>query len=84
MALFERSHFATPDDDAGIFMDRFGEALTTWVAMQGRERVTVAEAMAAWNTTGDVIREAAREAHWLYLDDNETDPAQQLLCCEGE
>lgn len=69
MALFTREHFAEPDDEAGVFIDKLGVALVTWRAMQDKTTVTVHDAAAAFNTTAEVITEAvhAAELPWLYL-----------------
>ena len=81
--LFTRDQFAEPDDDAGIFIEGLGRALETWAAMNYPER-TVADAMAAFNTTREVIIEAVNDAQWAYLsDDNCDDPAKTTIELDG-
>jgi hypothetical protein len=81
---FERRDFAEPSADVGVFWDDFLSALQTWRAMQLRERVTVAEAMLAFNTTLDVVLNAVSEAYWLFLEGSGVDPSQQTIELEGE
>jgi hypothetical protein len=68
MSLFTRDLFAAPDDEAGVFIDGLGRALVTWVAMQDRVGVTVHDAASAFNTTPEVIAEAAEEAAYIYVE----------------
>lgn len=75
---FTREKFASPDDDAGIFIDGLGSALVTWTAMQERP-VTIAEAALAFNTTPDVVREAVADASWIYIDEH-----RQTLELDGD
>lgn len=84
MALFEREMFDPEDSDAGIFVSHLGRALITWVAMQNRHPVTVAEAAAAWNTTPDIIRDAVEEAMWIGIEGPDDDPTKQRLELDGE
>lgn len=85
MALFERSQFAAPDDDAGVMIDGLGRALVTWTAMQDRYPVTVADAALAFNTTPEVIREAIEDAHWIVVvNESSPDPTKQLIELDGE
>lgn len=85
MALFERTQFAHPQDEAGVFIETLGAALVTWVAMQDRSPITVAEAAFAFNTTPEVIREAIEDASWIFIAtrDDITDPAQQHIELDG-
>lgn len=84
MALFERSQFADPDDNAGVFIDCLGRALVIWTAMQDRSPVTVAEAAVAFNTTPEVIREAVEDASWISVEGPDDDPTKQRLELDGE
>ena len=84
MALFDRSMFASEGDDAGIFIDGLGRALVTWVAMQDRSPVTVAEAALAFNTTPEIIREAVEEAMWIGVEGPDDDPSKQRLELDGD
>lgn len=83
MGLFQRSMFANPDDDAGVFIDGLGRALVTWAAMQERI-VTVGEAAMAFNTTPEIIRGAVEDASWIYIDETNDDPTMQTLQLDGE
>jgi hypothetical protein len=76
--------FASPGDDAGVFADDFCRALLTWVAMQDREGVTVAEAALAFNTTPDVIREGIEEGYWTSWHGPDDDPTKQIIELDGE
>lgn len=84
MAVFTRDFFSSPRDDAGVFIDGFGEALMTLVAMQDRVGVTVAEAAMAFNTTPEVVREAAGGAAWISVEGPDDDPTKQRLELDGE
>ena len=85
MGLFARNDFASPDDDAGVFMDGLGRALVTWAAMQDRSPITVAEAALAFNTTPAVIREAVNEAWYiLVINPCEPDATKQYIELDGE
>jgi hypothetical protein len=83
MGIFERSMFAAPDDEAGVFIDWLGRALVILVAMQQRT-MTVGEAAMAFNTTPDVIREAVEDASWIYITGDDGDPSTQTLELDGE
>lgn len=72
-APWTRDMFEPDPNEPGVHFDRFAEALTTWVFMQQRTgAVTVAEAALAWNTSPEIIREAAGEAMWLFLGPDDT------------
>lgn len=84
MAVFQRGDFAHPDDEAGVFIDGLGRALVTWVAMQDRSPVTVAEAALSFNTTPGVIREAVEDAMWIGVEGPDDDPTKQRLELDGD
>ncbi len=42
-------------------------AIETWVAMQQRLNVTIAEAALAFNTPADVIVEAVAQSQWAFV-----------------
>lgn len=83
--MFERSHFMTTDDDAGVGIDDLGRALVTWTAMQDKTP-TVADAAMAFNTSPEIIREAVEDASWIFVSapESETDPTKQRLELDGE
>lgn len=85
MALFDRTQFAHPDDEAGVMIEGLGSALVTWTAMQDHSPITVAEAARAFNTTPEVIREAIEDASWIYIASREdiTNPAEQVIELDG-
>ncbi len=81
--VFQREQFAAPDEEVGVFIDGLGRALVTWTAMQDHIP-TVAEAMAAFNTTMAVIWEAVEEASWIDIVGPGDDPTKQKLELDGE
>lgn len=83
MTLFTRDMFESDLDEAGVHFESFGPALVTWVAMQDRAHVTVAEAALAFNTTPEIIREAVHDAYWAFLNGEDSDP-DQAIELEGE
>lgn len=84
MALFTSVQIESDEGEAGIHLSSIGRAVMIWTAMQQREKVTVAEAMLAFNTTQEVIRDAVEDASWVFIAGNSPDPAQQRLELDGE
>lgn len=83
-SVFTREMFAEDGDEAGVFVRSLGAALTTWAAMRG-DSPTVAEAMATFNTTREVIVEAVNDAPWAFLSDETCDdPAKTTIELDGE
>lgn len=85
MSIFERHMFASDDEDVGVFIRGLADAIQTWAAMQNRERVTVAEAMTAFNTTAAVIREAVNDGGaWVFLTGPDDEQSKQLIELDGD
>lgn len=83
--LFTAEMIERDEAEAGVRPVEIGQALATWVAMQMRSGVTVAEAMAAFNATQEVIRVGVERAFWLaIITDGHSDPSKQLLELDGE
>ncbi len=83
--LFDIEKFCSAGALSGITMRRFGEALITWVAMQDRPDVTVAEAAATWNITPAIVLLALDETYWAYAVPPQCDdPGKQIIELEGE
>lgn len=78
MALFTREMFEPDEDEAGIHLCGLSSALVTWVGMQDRGKVTVAEATMAFNTTPEVVREAVCDGSWMFLFGADSDPLQTI------
>lgn len=78
MSPWTHDLFEPDETEPGVHFSVFVESLTTWVAMQLREPITVAEAAMAWNTTPDIIREAADATPWLFV------AAGDVLHLDGE
>lgn len=78
-----------PDEDwdTGIHRREFSTAVSVWSFMQNRAAVagvTVAEAAIAFNTTPELIRQAAEDNYWMFLSpEHETDPTKQIIEHEG-
>lgn len=83
-ALFQRADVQPDETEPGIHLWSIALSLSIWTAMQRRERVTVAEAMLAFNTTSDVIRDAADTVSFVSIDGATSDPEQQFLQTDGE
>lgn len=83
-ALFTRGMIEADDNEIGIHMPEIAGAIQIWSAMQNR-RISVAEAAAAFNTDAGIVRDAVREAYWMFLEpEAEADPAKQFIEHEGE
>ena len=81
--LFTRDMFAKDGDDSGIFLYELGNAIVTFVAMRNAP-VTVADVMAAFNTTREVVVEAVEEASWAFLSDDDCDdPTKTTIELDG-
>jgi hypothetical protein len=74
------------DEEPGVRRRDLSAAVSCWSWMQDRpERVSVAEAARAFNTTPDLIRQAVRDGYWTFLDPaEEADPAKQFIEHDGE
>lgn len=66
--MWTRDLFVDEEEDVGLTFSHLSSALQTWAMMRGQSGTlgTVGEAMAAFNTTQDVIEEAVADNHWLY------------------
>ncbi len=86
MGIFTKEQFETDRDEAGIFMDALGRALVVWTCMvaEAQDRVTVADAALAFNTTPEIIREAVDDAMWIGWHGPNDDPTKQILETDGE
>ena len=62
----------------------FGRALQCWSVCQARERVTVAEAAAAFNVEPRLIIEAAEDHYWMFLTGPRDDYTKLIIEHEGE
>ena len=83
MTIFGRYMFVK-NGEAGVTMSALGDALAIWTAMQNREKVTIAEAMAAFNTEAEIIYEAIEGAPWAFMVGSENDPTKQTIVLDGE
>lgn len=59
-----------------------GHAIQVWSILQDRERVTTAEAAAAFNVPERVIREAVGHHYWMFL--QPADDGTTLIEHEGD
>lgn len=73
-----------PDDaDVGITRQQLAIAVSTWAWMQER-RVTVADAMTAFNTTAEIIRQAVDDGAWTFLEIEGDGPTHEFIEQDGE
>lgn len=84
MTLF--TEFADAEkDDCGVFFSDFVTAVGIWRYMNP-SGTTVAAAALMFNTTPAIVRLAVAEHPYLFAawDDDEDDPAEQLIDFDGE
>jgi len=84
--MFTRLQFGEEGDDAGVFIGDLGRALVIWTCMvaEDKDKVTVADAALAFNTTPEIIREAVDEAMWIGYYGPPDDPTKQVLETDGD
>lgn len=63
---------------------QFASAVQIWSIWQPRSHVTVAEAAAAFNCTGRMVRAAIEEHPWMFANGPDDDFTKQIIEHEGE
>ena len=84
MTIFDANCIEHDEAEAGVHLSSIGDAIMIWTTMQMRERVTVAEAMLAFNTTQQIIVDAIDSAHWVLIVGKSSNPSEQLIETDGE
>lgn len=76
---------ADDDEEPGISLMDFANAMQVWEGMQQGRPVSVSEAAATFNVSPDLVRQAVEHHYWMFLNPpDEADPQQQFLEQDGE
>lgn len=82
--LFTADMFAAPEDEVGLRVSAFGDAICAWVVMQ-RRHTTIAQAARAFNTTANVVAGAVNDHPWMFVAGVEgAGPELQFIELDGE
>ena len=82
--LFTADMLAEEGGGAGIFLENVTDALTTWVAMNEEQGCTIGNAAMVFNTTPEIIRQAADRSYWAYIIPDGSDPLADRIALDGE
>lgn len=83
-ALFTADMFRSEEDDVGLGLAEFGNALSAWSWMQKRD-VTVAQAARAFNTSPELVIKAVADHPWMFIvGADDVGPELQFIEHDGE